>query len=84
MNTSEIIKHLVFSHREEISKQLDDLEDELNANLEIYEASLVVILTNYNKKREDLYHRAVAQLMIAHTCHKPEISSVEIELGVKS
>lgn len=75
--TNKQMLRLLYIHREELSKQIEQFERGLESNLESYEAALETVLKHYDPKRKELYHQAVVQLAIIHNCQTPEILKSE-------
>lgn len=81
--TNKQMLRLLYAHREELSKQIEQFENGLKSNLESYEAALETVVNHYNEKRTELYNRAVVQLAIIHNCQTPEILKENQSNGVK-
>jgi hypothetical protein len=75
--TDKQMVRLLYMHREELSKQIEQFENGLKSNLESYEAALETVLKHYDQKRKELYHQAVVQLAIIHNCQTPDILKSE-------
>lgn len=77
--TNKQMLRLLYMHREELFKQIEQFERGLESNLESYDSALSTVISEYQRRRQELYHSAITQLMIIHNCHKPETSTAETQ-----